>query len=44
MEERVYIEEKIYALSWSFKRTKQGRVSMRENKVLWNVFFGLKGY
>ena len=33
MEERVYIEEKIYALSWSFKRIKQGRVSMRENKA-----------
>ena len=33
MEERVYIEEKIYVLSGSFKRTKQGRGFVRENKV-----------
>ena len=33
MEERVYIEEIFFVLSGSFKRTKQGRGSVRENKV-----------
>ena len=39
MEERVYIEEKIYVLSRSFKRTKRRRVSIRENKVFVECVF-----
>ena len=33
MEERVYIEEKLYVISRSFKRTKRRRVSIKDDKV-----------